>query len=466
MKPVPNVFPHNLDDEKSVIGSIFINPQVIDEVASILRPEHFFDSMHASIFRLMMAYREDRKPIEIASLVPQLKAEFPTENVGAVVASAAKFPPHAGHAKFYAEQVRDNAKRRNWMKIANDILANAKDQSIDAAELDAKSDHSCRDGLDFAQTATSRVIGSGLDELAEKITSGHYAEREGLKTGLSTLDRITGGLRPGNLITLAAPTGGNKSGFTLSRLIEISQRTKKPTLLFCMEMTAEEIEERAMANLSNVPTSRFGNPTEDEKLKIKQAAEFYRDCPVHVIDKAMIRVTEIASIARAMHWQHDFAAIAVDYVQQVEPDRPKDPRHQQVGFVTRCLKTLAMDLRVPVIALAQLNREHKGGKPHLSMLRESGSIEQDSNMVWFLWTDAPPQQDNTKRYSWEKQQQQEEPPQNNNSITLTVAKHRSGMAGVDIPLVIKPGVFQFYEEAVARYSEREEFEGNAFKDYQ
>lgn len=435
----PNKPPYSIDDEKSLLGCVLLDPRMLDEVATLVRPEHCFDSMNAGILELMLEHRDARKPVTPHAMVGELKRRFPADDVVAYLGKLAYRSPVANHAKFYAEKVRGYAKRRNWLDIAQKLASDACDSGVDVGDLDAKADRYCRDGLDFATAATSVTVGSGLAKLSQQILSGRYGDREGISTGLPRLDRCTGGLRPGQLITLAAPTGGNKSGFALSRMLSISTVLNRPTLYFSMEMTADEIEERALANLSGVPTSRFSNPSDGDRERIQQAADIYEDCPMYIVDKAMIRVSEIAAIARAMHWQHNFAAIVVDYVQQVEPDRPKDPRHQQVGYTTRVLKTLAMDLRVPIIALAQLNREYKGGRPTLANLRESGSIEQDSNMVWFLWMEDDG--DSGDAFS-----QQNPQPEGDSKLTLTIGKNRSGPVGADIKLTIKKGQFRYEED--------------------
>lgn len=452
----------SIDDERNVLGSILLDPRMLDQVSAVLAAEHFSDPLNASLYGLMLAHRETGKPVTHQALTEPFRRANPSDDAKGYLLKIAQFSPLAHHAKFYAERVRDRAKRRNWMLQAQRILDACQNPDLDLAAIDASANAACQQGLDYAANAQVDTVGTGLAEIAQQITRGEYAKRPGVEIGLPGVDRYIGGIRPGQLVTLAAPTGGHKSGFALSRLLAIAASTQRPTLYFSLEMLAREVEERALANLSGVSIGHFGEPNADEQARISDAAEFYADLPLYVVDKAMIRVSEIAAIARSMHWQHKFAAIVVDYIQLVEPDQPKDARHLQIGRITRVLKTLAMDLQVPIIALAQLNREYKGGRPTLAMLRESGSIEQDSNMVWFLWPEESVKGNDPLGLS---EGEDEDAVRTNNSLILTVAKNRSGPVGADFKLQIQKGKFRYEEELSARMRAREEEARRDFGQY-
>lgn len=445
--------PVDLQAEIGVLGSMLLMPDVCDDVVMIIRPDDFFDDAHRKLFQHFVTMHEEGKKIDLTLLIDRLKAAGDFELVGgaAYLGKIINAVPNAAHANYYAEIVRDKATYRSMISAATEILRDAYHESAEAklvlsqAEQRIFSIMDNRSGTAFKPLKD--VLHEALDRMEARQAGTHTTG--GCETGFERLDEQTGGLHDGELIVLAARPSMGKTAFALNLAANAAIRQEVPTLFVSLEMSAIELADRLLCSEARINGHRLRSGTisiEDQKEMIATASRISQ-APFFVDDSPSRTVTEIAAAARRIQRRSGkLGLIVIDYLQLIEPDNPKDPRQEQVSRMTRRLKGLAREMKVPIVTLAQLNRQTEASKdniPRLSHLRESGAIEQDADVVMFVHREEYYRHGEDKKDFEGKAQ-------------IIVAKQRNGPVG-DIDLAWLKDFTRFENLAAERFQ--------AFDDY-
>ncbi|MFH2019631.1 MAG: replicative DNA helicase [bacterium] len=410
---VQKVPPHSDEAERSVLGSILIDRDAVVQVSDFLLPEHFYQSKNGDIFEAMIALFEAREPIDLVTLPQKLKEQKRLKSIGGVtyLSSLVEGVPSSANVKNYGEIIRDYYTRRKLISDSSGLIELSFDEGssigsiLDTAEqkVFSLSQQHLKQGFLPLKSILADSF-DRLDELQKK--SGAL---RGVATGFADVDHTLAGLQDSNLIILAARPGTGKTAFALNIAQFASVMGKVPVGFFSLEMSKEELVDRLLVAQADIDAWRLktGKLTPSDFEKLSEAMGVLAEAPLYIDDTPGISVLEMRTKARRLKSEHEVGLIVVDYLQLMR-GRNLENRVQEVAEISQGLKNLARELKVPVLALSQLSRavEHRGGsQPQLSDLRESGSIEQDADVVMFLYR---------------------EDTEDVNSVKLNVAKHRNG----------------------------------------
>lgn len=418
--------PHDLVAEQSVLGAVFIAPDTIMSLADELVPDDFYKPANKIVFKTMLSLLEKGEPIDATTMVSALTNQGDISTVGGInyVVELVNSTPTSKNVEHYAKLVKEKATLRKVIADLSESLSSAYQGDVSISDIISKTEKSMLD-ISNQNTGTGfRNVADILDTHMQIVET--RSQTDGFVTGLSTgfvgLDKITTGLHEGNLIILAARPAMGKTALALNIAKHVATMERKPAVIFSLEMGAEELIERMLASEGMVPAYHLktGNLSTDEWKRLVQAQSNLYDTPIFVDDTAGIRISEIRSKARKLSKEMGgLGIIIIDYLQLITGSKGEN-RQQIVSEISRELKILAKDLRVPVIALSQLSRsveQRQDKRPMLSDLRESGSIEQDADIVAFLYRDA--------YYQKEQADSQEA----NNVTELILEKNRHGSLG-------------------------------------
>lgn len=390
--------PQELECERGIIGSMLLDPRVCDDVLMILAPRDFYSDANRTIYVTLAELHAKGKGVDPTLLHNALKKQGSLEMVGglAYLLEVVDSVPHAANAVYYAKIVRDAGLRRELIHTATEALRDGYADGIDVGEVIARYERKLGD-LNAARNADQMKQGVEVGlSLLQRLKRGK-PRGPGVDFGLSKFDQILGGMHAGDLVLLAARTSVGKSALATS-LIAHQLATSDRVCYFCsLEMSEEQLMERIVCNMASVDSMRLRNHwcNPDELQRIADAVALIGD--KLYIDRASYRtVGEVIAMARrakrTAKGRLDY--VVVDYLQLMDSSLKGRPRHEQVSEISRSLKNAAFDLGVPILALAQLNREADGGKPRLSHLRESGSLEQDADRVIFIDRDTTADESN------------------------------------------------------------------------
>ena len=420
------ILPHDLVAEQSVLGAVFISPESLITLADELTPDDFYKPANKIVFKTMLSLLEKGEPIDATTMVSALTNQRDISTIGGInyVVELVNSTPTSKNVEHYAKLVKEKATLRKVIADLSDSLSSAYQGDVSIGDIIAKTEKSLLD-------ISNQNAGTGFRNVAD-ILDTHMqivetrSQTDGFVTGLSTgfvgLDKITTGLHEGNLIILAARPAMGKTALALNVAKYVSTIERKPAVIFSLEMGAEELIERMLASEGMVPAYHLktGNLSTDEWKRLVQAQSNLYDAPIFVDDTAGIRISEIRSNARKLAQEMGgLGVIIIDYLQLITGAKGEN-RQQIVSEISRELKILAKDLKVPVIALSQLSRaveQRQDKRPMLADLRESGSIEQDADIVAFLYREA--------YYQKEQADSQEA----NNVTELILEKNRHGSLG-------------------------------------
>lgn len=420
------ILPHDLVAEQSVLGAVFISPETMISLVDELTPDDFYKPANKIVFKTMLSLLEKGEPIDATTMVSALTNQGDISNIGGInyVVELVNSTPTSKNVEHYAKLVKEKATLRKVIAELSESLSSAYQGNISINEIIEKTEKSILD-------ISNQNVGNGFRNVAD-ILDTHMqivetrSQTDGFVTGLSTgfvgLDKITTGLHEGNLIILAARPAMGKTALALNIAKHVATMERKPAVIFSLEMGAEELIERMVASEGMIPGYHLktGNLSTDEWKRLVHAQSNLYDVPIFVDDTAGIRISEIRSKARKLSQEMGgLGIIIIDYLQLITGSK-RENRQQIVSEISRELKILAKDLRVPVIALSQLSRsveQRQDKRPMLSDLRESGSIEQDADIVAFLYRDA--------YYQKEQADSQEA----NNVTELILEKNRHGSLG-------------------------------------
>lgn len=416
--------PQNLDAEKSLLGAILVSEDSLPDVTEIVTPLDFYDERHQHIYRAMWTLYERHRPVDLLTVKAELKSKKVTEKAGgsSYLSELSGYVPTAAHAKAYAELVAQAAVRRRLITAAASITERAYDEEGETPELLGEAERTLFEVSE--QNARSDLISISdlLSETFDRLEELHQNKNAiaGYKSGYPDLDRLTAGFHKSDLIVLAARPAMGKTALALNFARNVATINKKSVLIFSLEMGKEQLINRMLADASGIDSFKLetGNFSGDDFSKISEAMAELSEDPIYIDDTPGMTVMEMRTKARRAAHDHDLGLIIVDYLQLMagSSKRAMDNRVQEVSEISRGLKLIARELNVPVIALSQLSRTVESRNPQIPMLsdlRESGSIEQDADLVMFLYREDYYNPDTDRQ----------------NITNLIIAKHRRGATG-------------------------------------
>ncbi|AUO84506.1 replicative DNA helicase [Streptococcus agalactiae] len=422
------VQPQDLLAEQAVLGSIFISPEELIMVREFISPDDFYKYSHKVIFRAMITLADRNDAIDAATVRNILDDQGDLQNIGGLgyIVELVNSVPTSANAEFYAKIVSEKAMLRDIISKLTDTVnmayeGNDSDEIIATAEkaLVDINEHSNRSGF----RKISDVLKVNYENL--ELRSQQTSDVTGLPTGFRDLDRITTGLHPDQLIILAARPAVGKTAFVLNIAQNVGTKQNRPVAIFSLEMGAESLVDRMLAAEGMVDSHslRTGQLTDQDWNNVTIAQGALADAPIYIDDTPGIKITEIRARSRKLSQEVDdgLGLIVIDYLQLISGTRPEN-RQQEVSEISRQLKILAKELKVPVIALSQLSRgveQRQDKRPVLSDIRESGSIEQDADIVAFLYRD-----DYYRREGEEAEEIVED-----NTVEVILEKNRAGARG-------------------------------------
>ncbi|MDO8570543.1 MAG: replicative DNA helicase [Candidatus Daviesbacteria bacterium] len=431
MPSITKLPPQNIEAEQSLLGALLIDKDAIIKIAESLHPLHFYRTeQHGKIFEAILALFEKREPIDLVTLTDKLRQSEALDLVGgpAYLASLVNIVPTSAHIEHYARIIKEHAIRRTLISKATRLIENAYDESmplaniLDTAEQDifAVSQESVK--KDFVALKDLLTISfDRLDELQK--SSGKL---RGVSTGFKDLDNKLAGFQESNLIIFAARPGQGKTSFVLNVAEHVAVKMGLPVGMFSLEMSQEELVDRIIVSKSEIDAWKLktGKLEDNDFDRISSAFGELAEAPLFIDDTPGLSLAEIRTKARRLQMEHGLKLLIIDYLQLIH-GRGQENRVQEVSEISQGLKNLARELKIPVLAVSQLSRsvESRGvKKPQLSDLRESGAIEQDADVVMFIYRED---QENLK------------------DVTLDIQKHRNGPTG-EIKLMFIPERVKFY----------------------
>jgi replicative DNA helicase len=415
--------PHSLEAEVSVLGAALLSRTAASEADELLRPDDFYRNAHRLVFEAVQALLAQGEPIDTVTLTEWLARQDRLDEVGgaAAVHDLTVAVPTAANAAYYARIVRDRALMRRLIDAGTQVARLGYEATEDATTVVDRAESIV---FDVAQTrggAEYAVLGELLNASFEQIEklAEKGSEVTGLATGFDDLDRLTAGLQPQNLIILAARPAMGKSSLVLGICQFVTVRLRQPAILFSLEMSKLEIVNRLLSAEARIDSAklRTGRLEDRDWHKLGEALGTLSEAPLYIDDTPSISLMEIRAKCRRLKQRQGLDLVVVDYLQLMQSHRRVESRHQEVAEISRGLKMLAKELDVPVIALSQLSRQPESRtdkRPQLADLRESGSIEQDADIVGFIYRDEVYDDDSPDKGIAE----------------LIISKHRNGATGV------------------------------------
>ncbi len=435
------VVPHSREAEEAVIGAVLLNPEAYYDVAGILEAEDFYIHRNRWIWQAIERLQQNRIALDVVTLSEELDQQGQLAEIGgtAYLTSLVTAVPSAMHAEAYARIVEETAVRRRMLEAANQIakLAFDEETGLDAVMGDAEK---AIFGISNRRlTRDMEPIRVTLSEYYDRISELAKMDDEirGVPTGFIDLDRLLGGLQPSDLLIVAGRPGMGKTGFALSIAKNAALTHKKHVAIFSLEMANEQLVQRLLAQETGIDSQRLrtGKLEPDEWPTFTHAIEVLSDTHIFLDDTPGITPLQLLTKCRRLHMEFNLDLVIVDYLQLMSGGMRSENRVQEVSFISRQLKILARELNVPVLAAAQLSRavEQRADKrPVLSDLRESGSLEQDADIVMFIY----------------RPEMYEDDPAKQNLAEIIVAKHRNGPIG-SVQLIFRKNLAKF-ENAATR----------------
>lgn len=425
--------PHNTEAEQSVLGAILIDKDAISLVSQIIAPSDFYNPVNGLIYSAMLLLYEQGKPIDLLTLTSQLKKDKTYSKVGSsYLADFVNTVPTASNIEHYAILIKEASTKRALIKCGSEIVEMGFAEEKEVGDILNKAESSIFSISQKSNLRTFVPLKEALAESFDRIDELHKrgSGLRGLRTGFVDLDNTLSGMQESNLLILAARPGQGKTAMVVNISQHVAVNDKKPVGIFSLEMSQEELVDRLLVGQADVDAWRIktGRLTESDFTKLSSAMGELADAPIFIDDTPGISVFEMRTKARRLILEQNISLFIVDYLQLVDPGRRYDNRVQEVSIVSQSLKNLARELKVPVLAVSQLSRavEHRGEKkPQLADLRESGSIEQDADVVMFLYRPEDEIMSSTRQ------------------TKLLIAKHRNGPMG-EIDLLFRGDRIRFY----------------------
>ena len=419
--------PHSAEAEKSVLGAAMLSKDALFDVMEVVKPADFYDENHKEIFQAMIDLNRKNAPVDALTVAEELKKRNSLEMVGgrAYIASLSSMTPTTSNAMEYGRIVAEKASVRRLIETADDIVTKGYDGTMDANQM---LDYAESGIFEISQARQKGQYSHIRDVLVENLAIIDRAEQmdgglTGITTGFSKLDEMTSGMQKSDLIILAARPAMGKTAFALSLARNAAVKGKASVMIFSLEMAKEQLTQRLLSMESKVDlqTLKTGRLERRDWDDLNVALDILSNSNIHIDDTAGSSIMEMKSKCRRLKAEAGLDLVIIDYLQLMNPEGKADSRTQEISVISRNLKLLARELDCPVLVLSQLSRapeQRTDHRPMLSDLRESGSIEQDADIVIFLYRDEYYNKEDTEKPG---------------ECEVIVAKHRSGPTGsVDV----------------------------------
>jgi replicative DNA helicase len=439
--PSQRIQPHSIEAEVCVLGSMILHAPCIDSLVQVLHGEHFFRPAHQQLFDLLVEMHDGREAIDLVTFAERLRQRDLMETVGGIdyVAAMVEGLPDASHAEYYARIVRDKAMLRQLISACTRSISEAYHAQEDAAQIVDRAEQSV---FEIAQQHIGEEGNELRDLLHDTLTSLEATQGQlitGLASGYDELDEMTSGFQNGEMIILAARPSMGKTSILLNMAEHLAVRDQRPIALFSLEMSKQQLSQRFLASCAqfNLRQMRRGAISDESWRALNDAAGLLHNAPIFIDDVALLTPLQLRAKARRLKSTRDISCIFIDYLQlMTHPASSRMPRHEQITEISRAIKSLARELEIPVVCAAQLNRgptDRPTHRPRMSDLRESGSIEQDADVIMLLHRE-------------DYYHQGEEGYMPTNITELIVAKQRNGPTGT-VNLIFRPDITRFESAA-------------------
>lgn len=415
--------PHSLEAEVSVLGACLLSTTAVVTAVQLLKPADFYRNAHRVVFEAILALNQSQEPIDTVTVTEWLHRRGRLDEVGGAASlhDLTEVVPTAANAGFYARIVRDKAMLRRLIDAGTEVTRLGFEATDDAPTVVDRAEAMIYELARTGEISEFKPLNDLLSESVEQIErlSEQRSEVTGLATGFDDLDRLTAGLQKQNLVIIAARPAMGKSALSLGIAHYVTTRLKRPVMLFSLEMSSNEIVNRLLSAEARITSDklRTGRLDDSDWLRLSDALATLSEAPLFIDDSAATSMMEIRAKARRLKQrQGDLALVVVDYMQLMQSHRRVESRQQEVSEISRSLKMLAKELDTPVIALSQLSRNPEARtdkRPMLADLRESGSIEQDADIVAFIYNESKYDADTPDK----------------GIVELIIAKHRNGATG-------------------------------------
>ncbi len=413
--------PQNLEAEQSVLGAMLIEREAISRVAEFLRPEDFYRESHRLVYAATLALYNRGEAVDLITLTEQLRREDRLEAAGGIsyITSLANSVPTAANVIYHAKIVEEKALLRGLINTATHIAGLGYEANEEVISILDQAERMILEVANRKVTGAFVPIKDILMAALDRVEQLYHTKGgiTGLPTGFKDLDRLTAGLQPSDLVLIAARPSMGKTAFVLNIAQHVAVKEKKPVAFFSLEMSKEQLVQRMLCTEATIDAQRLkiGDLKDNDWSSLVKAADRLSSAPIFIDDTPGMTVTEIRSKARRLKVEHELSLVVIDYLQlmQGSSSGKSDNRQQEISEISRSLKSLARELNVPVLALSQLSRgveARQNKRPMLSDLRESGSLEQDADIVAFLYRED--------YYNHETERP--------NITEIIVAKHRNG----------------------------------------
>ena len=433
--------PHSREAEEAVIGAVLINPEAYYDVAQFLHAEDFYIHRNKWIWEAFIALHDRNEAIDIVTVTEELDQQGHLADIGgsAYITKLINNVPSSLHAEAYGRRVEETAIRRRMLDAANQIAKMAYEENLSLETVMDGSEKAVFNVSERRLTRDLQPIRSVLSEYFDRIEELSQRDEAlvGVPTGFFDIDKMLGGLQPSDLLIIAGRPGMGKTGFLLSAVKNAALNHKKHVAVFSLEMSNEQLVQRLIAQETGINSTRLrsGKLAADEWLLFTQAIEVLTDTHIFLDDTPALTPLQLRTKCRRLHLEYKLDLIVVDYLQLMTGDLRSNNRVQEVSDISRNMKILARELNVPVLAAAQLSRaveQRSDKRPVLSDLRESGSLEQDADIVMFIYRPEVYEEDTALK----------------NLAEIIIAKHRNGPTG-DVQLVFRKNLAKF-ENAATR----------------
>jgi replicative DNA helicase len=430
--------PHNNDAEMATLGALLLDSEALGLVLRYLRADDFYKLAHQKIFTAIVGLFNEGSGIDLLTLTEELRSEGTLENAGgtAYVSSLTSVVPTSANVEYYAKIVQENSIRRLLLKIAGEMVSSAHDDSLDGRAVIEEAEKKIFAVTDSQQKGQYRVARDIVPDAISAIEQLYHRKESytGVPTGFSELDNMTSGFQDSEFIIIGARPSIGKTALALTMAANMAIKNKIPVGFFTLEMSEMALMNRLIASESRISSTnlRSGMLKPNDFHNLTEAAGRIYEAPLYIDDTPNMKLLDLRAQARRMLTKEGVKIIFVDYIGLIEPESKSNvPRHEQVAEISRSLKSLAREMEVPVICLSQVGRQSEGKPPSLADLRESGSIEQDADVVMFLHREKDPGQVDGQSTG-----------PINIPTDLIIAKQRNGPIGT-VPIVFIPKYTRF-----------------------
>ncbi|MDQ7031438.1 MAG: replicative DNA helicase [Desulfonauticus sp.] len=388
--------PHSLEAERAVLGGIFLSNQIFFSIVDLLQPADFYYPAHQIIFSTFLELYRKNVPIDLVTVVEELEKQKKLDDVGGAVylAQLPESVAASANALFYANIVKEKAIRRKLIETGAELISLGFEQARDVQEIVDESEQKifslAESSIQPVFVSTKELSSEIFEQLQKRIENREVVT--GVPTGYHKLDEMTAGFQPTDLIIVAGRPSMGKTAFALNVAMRAAVQADVPVAIFSLEMSKEQLMMRMLCSWGKVDLSRIrtGFIADEDFIRLTDAATVLSEADIFIDDTPALTTLEVRARSRRLKAEHGLGMIIIDYLQLMRPSKRIDSREQEISEISRSLKALAKELNVPVVALSQLNRkveERSDKRPKLSDLRESGAIEQDADLILFLYRD-------------------------------------------------------------------------------